>query len=168
MEPNENYNEIYDVVKQAIYELDAEKNIQFGKELPVDRSFEITHKAEMAKMHEATNTPAGKVQAYIIRQTKLDRCLFEHSISETSQEIGVCKTTVSQVFRNNQKSDLMRYYKDGVWAVNPRLLRRGTGGKFIMLLKFYYSLPTTRDDARRLKKGARKTALISEDCSASQ
>lgn len=112
-----------------------------SKNAYVDKNFEITHREVIARFCESGKDPIGIVKGHIIRNTKLTVGLYFGSISETSEKTGVSRRTVVKVFNILQYDDLIRLYKDGVWAVHPNFLRRGNSGRYIGLLRFYNSLP---------------------------
>ena len=95
----------------------------------------------VARAFEAVGDPIGKVEAYIVRNARMDCGLLFCSISEVSEETHASKSTVQKVFLSWQYADLLRLYKYGIWAVHPRFLRRGGSERFIVQLRFYNSLP---------------------------
>ena len=147
MKSNNNYTQrkaIVNAVIQKIEEEDIVNDVSFvlkEKGNAVDNDFEITHREFIARLLESGNDVYGKVKAYIIRNTMLSCGLYFGSVNDTKEEIGVSRSTVIRVFNSMQEDDLLRLYQDGVWAVHPKLLRKGGGGKYMGLLRVYYSLP---------------------------
>ena len=145
MKPNNYYNKKDDIVNSVIQKIDeAEQKENIGSKEQsnaVDKNFEITHREYVARLLESGNSTDGKVKAYIIRNTMLNCGLYFNSINDTCEATSVSRSTVKRAFNSLQEDDLIRLYQDSVWAVHPKLLRKGGGGKYIGLLRVYYSLP---------------------------
>ena len=142
MKTNIHYSDFDEIVKRVLAEIEKEeRELNETGSTPVDNSFEITHREFMAKSYESGNDVYGKVKAHILRKTRLDCLLYHGSIKSTSEATGVSKSTVQRVFDSYQEDDLMRKYCYGVWALHPKYLRKGSGGKYMALLRIYYSLP---------------------------
>ena len=158
MKSNNNYTRIDDIVKSVIEKInEAEEGVSIQikqRETSVDKNFEITHREYVARVCEAGGDPYGKVKAHIVRNTRLDCGLYFGSFSQTCEATGVSISTVKRVISAMQESDLIRNFMSGVWAVHPKFLRRGKSGKFLGLMRFYYSLPkkaTNSSFEKRLK-----------------
>lgn len=140
-----NIKQTTEIVNSIIEKIEEEEKRLLGndkdKKAYVDKNFEITHREVTARFCESGGDPVGIVKGYIIRNTKLTVGLYFGSISETSEKTGVSRRTVVKVFNLLQYDDLIRLYRDGVWAVHPNFLRRGNSGRYIGLLRFYNSLP---------------------------
>ena len=147
MESNNNYKqraEIVNAVVKKIEEADIVNDVSVilkEKGNAVDKDFEITHREFIARLLESGNDVYGKVKAYIIRNTVLSCGLYFGSINDTCDGTGASRSTVKRTLTSMQEDDLIRLYQDGVWAVHPKLLRKGGGGKYMGLLRVYYSLP---------------------------
>lgn len=145
MKSIKDYNKIADIVNYALQRVDEEEQkvtLEFRQtQNTVDKNFEITHREMMCKYMESGDDPIGRIKAHIIRNTRLDCSLYFGSINETSQATGVSRSTVKRVFLSLQYDDSIRLLKNGVWAVNPRVMRKGTGSKYMGLLRLYNSLP---------------------------
>ena len=156
MGTKDNITQIKDIVNSVLEKIEAEDqkvSIEVRqKEGCVDKNFEITHRDMYANFVIAGNEPIDKVKCHIIKNTKLNCGLFFGSINNTSEATGVCRRTVVKVFNILQYDDFLRLYMDGVWAVHPKLLRRGNGGKYLGQLRFYYSLPKKEEPECKKKK----------------
>ena len=163
MRPNNNIKQINAIVNSVIEQIDKEESkISLEvrqKQEGVDKNFEITHKEMNARYVESGKDFGGKVKAYVIRNVRLDCGLYFGSISETSERTGVSRRTVIDTFNELQYDDLIRLYKNGVWALHPKVLRRGNSGKYLGQLRFYYSLPKKERPKKDEKKQEEPTKL---------
>lgn len=147
MKSNNNYMQKEAIVNAVIQKINEEEIAEDVSVIlkkngnAVDNDFEITHREFVARLLECGNDLSGKVKAYIIRNTMLSCGLYFGSINDTSDGTGVSRSTVKRTMISMQEDDLLRLYQDGVWAVHPKLLRKGGGGKYMGLLRVYYSLP---------------------------
>ena len=164
-----NINQITDIVN-AVKEIINTEEEKVGddtylevnqKNKSVDNNFEITHRELIAIAFESSNNTDGKIKAYIIRNARLDCSLYFGSINDTCEATGVCRRTVIKVFNGLQEDDILRKYRDGVWAVNPKFLRRGSSGKYIGLVRFYNSL-NKREKPKVEPKEEEPTALVTK------
>lgn len=144
MSTKNNIKQIKEIVNSVIEQIDREEENSYleirERQKNVDNNFEITHKEMIARAYEAVGEPIGKVEAFIVRNVKMDCGLLFCSINEVSEATKVGRTTVKKVFNALQYADIIRFYKYGVWAVHPKFLRRGSGGKFIGQMRFYNTL----------------------------
>lgn len=131
-----NYNDIHEIVNSFVKQ--AEKDIQKNSAV-VDRNFEITHRKMMSNYVRVKAN--NEVKAYILDNVRLDDGILFGTMAEIAKDIHISIKTVSDSFKVLQENDFIQYYRDGVWPVNPKLLRKGTGGKYLGQLRFYESLP---------------------------
>ena len=134
----ENYSKIIQDVNSLIAEGETEYS-SGEKKAVVDRNFEITHREIMIRYIRAK--ASNDVKAHLLATVRLDCGLYIGTLEETSKATGITKRTVGSSFRVLQDGDFIRFYRNGIWAVNPKLLRKGTGGKYIGQIRFYYSIP---------------------------
>lgn len=143
MKPNSYYTQKEDIVNSVIQKINEEEyksGLANSVHSSVDKNFEITHREYVARLLESGNDTYGKVKAYIIRNTMLSCGLYFGSVNDTKDATCVSRSTVMRVLNSMQEDDLIRLFKDGVWAVHPKLLRKGNGGKYIGQLRVYNSL----------------------------
>ena len=144
MEAISNYTQIDDIVNSIIEQIhDAESNLEISveaKKKRCDSNFEITHRDTLALAILVGDSPVNIAEAYIIKNVRSDCGMFIGSIDDISKGANVSRSTVKRTIADMQKKDLIRYYADKVWAINPRLLRKGSDGKFAALSRMYYSL----------------------------
>lgn len=113
-----------------------------AKKTTIDSNFEITHRNMLVKAIECGGDPFHMVEAYIIRNTRLDSNLYKGTYEETAKKLnGISKSTVQRAMIKMQEDDLMRMYSRGTWMINPLLIRRGTSEKYMALWRIYCDLP---------------------------
>lgn len=139
MRTKDNYTQ-KDVIVNAVQEYLAQEEKKVKHQV-VDTNFEITHKKDLIELFEFCGSSNALVLAHIYNNVMMSCMLYFGSIDTTSKATGVSRSSVKRAFNELQDRDKIRMYLRGVWAVNPKTLRKCTGGKYIALLRFYYSLP---------------------------
>ena len=133
-----------DIVKEIVARIDAEeKNVSFSVDAQLkraDNNFEITHRDDLAELVEASGSPFCIVEAYLIRKAKMDYNICFCTLDKISKDTGVSRRTVSRVMIALQNKNIIRKVADGVWALRPRIMRKGGDAKFIALSRYYDSL----------------------------
>ncbi len=118
-----------------------------GEEIKVDIFIDKVKKAGWEKVWAKTIAEymklsgggVQKVLSYLIAE-KDSRNLIHGTHRGIAEELAVAPATVSKVLAKAQKEHFIKKVSNGVWFLDPRMIRYGSNGHGVMLLKLWDEL----------------------------
>lgn len=106
------------------------------------------------------------VLVYVLENTNPATNLFIGTYSKIGQKANVSKQTIATTFKKLKDNNLITRVQNGVWAVNPNIIMKGSDFKKGMLIKYQEDLIQTKDIEGQMTIGDYTEVIENDEASA--